>query len=399
MPRFPLRAAAALMAAALLVSAAPSALLADDFATERAAVAEAVAAYEAVDLAGALRLAEPAAAAGNPVALHILGLVRLDPAGPAHDPAAGEAALRAALSAGYPDAGFELARALHEGRLGRPADPAAAVAVLAGVIARDPSYAPAYPALAALYAREETTEDFAALQAILPTGLALNPGHPGLLSIRGDAAFFGLAQPEDRAAALADYEAAAAAGHGYALLRLAEMYRFGDAPVAQDHVRARAYLRDAAARGEAGALSTLADMDYFGEGGPVDHPSAAAGFAAALAADPTDAFAAYSLGYMLMRGEGAAVDHPRAQALLEQASALGDIYGDLELIVLLAPHPDFTVAAPDPARAWGLCLRHAAYIAEDPEGVLDQTPEACAHLDATMSPETRAAGEALAAAD
>lgn len=130
----------------------------------------------------------------------------------------------------------------------------------------------------------------------------------------------GLGVPQDRAAALIWYRAAAGQGLATAQMNLGKMYADGDG-IPQDYAEALTWYRRAAEQGHAGAQGQLGFMYAEGQGVPQDHAEALQWFR--KGAEQGDPKAQFNLGTMYDRGRGVPQDGQEALKWLTRAAEQG----------------------------------------------------------------------------
>lgn len=242
-----------ILTAAFLVWAAP--VLAQS-------VEEAQAAFVAGDHAAALRVIEPAARAGDPLAQAVLGTAYDTGQGKEASPALAREWLERAATQGYAPAAFALGMFWLEGRQDIDPDPA---------------------------------------QAITWFDRAMSEGHAEAFHMRARMMLSGLGGPENPAIAATFALTALELGSPDAGMLLAEMYLAGEG-VTLDAVRARATYARAAQMGHPPALARLAVMYELGQGGAEDLVAAFALYQEAVSLG--DASAAVNLALFLTEQEG-----------------------------------------------------------------------------------------------
>ena len=177
------------------------------------------------------------------------------------------------------------------------------------------------------------------------------------------AALFNLAAAQQRAGdhdrAIANFEAAAAAGLAAARSKLGDYHNFGIGPIEEDHARAVAHYRAAAADGDLPAKATLALMHRFGRGVAQDHARMLD--LLEKAADGGYHFAQLRLAELYLdpkgigRDDAAALGLPdpeRAVAYYVRAAGQGSVTAMLKLAALHADDGDGVDADPAQHARW-----------------------------------------------
>lgn len=312
------------------------------------------AALKRQDHAEARRLAEAAAATGDPEAINGLSvLVGMGVGGPA-DPARARTLLEQAVAAGSLGGKLNLARALASDN--DQSQWPRAMALLQDVLkdrrAGEGVYYPAGRIM--MFSGGDQ----------LKTGVEYMKKAVDIEPTNADAQYLvarsyqtGWGGTEkDARKAFAHFEAAAKLGNHQAL-RYVGMARLNGEGVAKDPARALQDFRKAAEQGDTWAMIDVAVMLAVGEGVAADPPQARDWYR--RAADTGSAHALRGLGMMLFRGEGGPADPIVGRAYIEMAAAAGDANARTLMGQMLGPTPAADRARVEAAKADWLKTRPA----------------------------------------
>ncbi|NKX46419.1 tetratricopeptide repeat protein [Roseicyclus persicicus] len=388
---------------ALVLALSPVTAGADPFAAELARIETGLVAIESGDFDTAERVFRQEAEAGNLSARVWLGILMTVPESPVFDLARGMAILEAGAAAGHPAGASALGRIHSEGRPGLPADPAAAEAQFARALALDP----ADPVTHRLLVNHRLTMgsrtgDFGPLHAALAPGLAAHPDDPFLRLARGLTALHGAGVPVDPAAALADFEVAAAGGNLLAMQNAAALLSNGADGLPRDPEGAFRMYGMMAEAGDPDGQVLMAGALLAGDGVAADPVAARALVDAVLARDPGNPSALMMRASIDALGDAGRADPAVVRARLAELGIEGLDAAGIELVMMLMG----PVAGSEPADAVEVVARCEVHrdglLAAGAPDQAAATEEICAafrrQLDPARLPDVAARAAAIRAA-
>lgn len=318
----PFALAVALMSAAPLSAQVFEGPQSEAFAADYAAAEAARDAFIAGDIELAVRLAEPLAEAGNPVAQNVMGLAYDEEKGPFFDPMQALIWLERAADQDYAKAWHNIGDLYSNGRGPLAADVEQALS--AYVEASHLNYEVSFEAaIGLIYDQDEVDE--ALLLDLLERGQASYPQNVYLHTVEADTYYYGWGRATDYERSLGLFEEiAASSGDAYAQWSAGYQYFYAEG-TEYNPVKAREYFELAAAQDHPGSLGTLSQTYIWGYGVEPDYELARSYAERGQALG--NAMSALSLGELYYLGHGVEIDNVQARTYFEEARDGGNVDG------------------------------------------------------------------------
>ncbi len=355
------------------------------------------------DFDGAEVYAAPLAAAGNPVAQNLMGIIIESGSRAGADKSGAIEMYELAGAQGYPKAYHNAALLyLEQDVVGVPFSPENAVVAYRAAAAL--GYAPSHEEWVwHLMWGDASVLDLEEAARQAQIGVEAYPDNARLKDLLADCYFFGKGTPVDDPAALALYEGSAALGSSYGQYSAGYQYFWGIG-VAADYTLARDYFELAAQQDYGRSFGFLASI-YFNGYGVTPDPTRALTYARS-GDGRDDGRAAYYIGEVLRNGIGGETDYTQARAAYERSYEAGYVYalmrlGDMAYFAQGEPE-DFTKAFGIFEQVWAVdseeedAAYSLGYMLMRGEGTEVDRPAALEYIEAAVAlGHFKAIGEAI----